>query len=83
MKTYPKMNRAIVGILRHGNEPSQYAAQRIVELEAEVNNIRITAARVVKLYVPPYTDQHGVQARDLDRAILSLRNAAVRPREEP
>ena len=34
-RTNPEMNKQIVGILRLGNEPSQYAAQRIIELEAE------------------------------------------------
>lgn len=36
MTTNPEMNVEIVGILRSGNEASQYAAKRIEELEAEV-----------------------------------------------
>ena len=39
-KTNPETNAQIVGILRTGNEPSQYAAQRIEELEAEVRQLR-------------------------------------------
>ena len=44
-KTYPVMNGHIVGILRHGNQASQYAAQRIVELEAEVERLQATLDR--------------------------------------
>jgi len=43
--------------------------------------IREAAAQVVKLYVPPYTDQDGFQPRDLDRAIASLRIACRRNSE--
>lgn len=35
IKTYPEMNEAIVGILRLGGQPEQYAAQYIEELKAE------------------------------------------------
>lgn len=35
IKTYPEMNEKIVGILRLGGQPEQYAAQYIEELKAE------------------------------------------------
>jgi len=42
IKTYPKMNDNIVEILRYtDNPPMLYAAQRIEELEAEVERLQI------------------------------------------
>ena len=39
MKTYDEMNAKIVGFLRTGGYASQYAAQRIEELEREVERL--------------------------------------------
>ena len=44
MQSYPDMNARLVGILRSGNAPSQYAAQRIVELEVEIERLRAALA---------------------------------------
>jgi len=44
-RTYPKMDREIIGILREGNQASQYAAQRIVELEAENERLELDRDR--------------------------------------
>ena len=74
MRTYPKMNRAIVGILRHGNEPSQYAAQRIVEIEAEITQLREAAAAVVEAFVGSCAESFASEA--LDVAIRDLALAA-------
>lgn len=54
--TYPEMNAKIVGILRIGDsQPDHYAAQRIEELEAELENAKRykTALRkIVCLNIP-------------------------------
>lgn len=55
-KTYPEMNERIVGILRIGDsQPDHYAAQRIEELEAELEETKRykTALRkIVCLNIP-------------------------------
>ena len=48
IKTYPEMNVAIVGILRLGGQPEQYAAQYIEELKAENAALRERMENVVE-----------------------------------
>lgn len=48
MTTNPEMNAQIVGILRTGNEASQYAAARIEELEAEVTRLQVEGIELIE-----------------------------------
>ncbi len=59
MTTYPEMNAQIVGILRTGNETSQYAAARIEELEAEVEQLRGIIKRMTSDEIGVFVDVTG------------------------
>jgi hypothetical protein len=83
VQTYDEMNRRIVGILRTGNEASQYAAQRIEELERveraaraliqiAADNVHTLATRGYKsLAFRAATDQWHAAYGDLRRAVQS------------
>jgi len=58
VKTYPMMNERIVGILRwmKSNLPTLYAAQRIEELEAEVERLRAELEEVENRHIGEIND---------------------------
>ena len=60
-ETYPEMNTKIVGILRWGGDDPMalYAAQRILELEAEIERLRTSLKGIL-----------DEAASDLDRDII-------------
>lgn len=63
--TNPEMNAKLVGILRTGGGESQYAAQRIEELEAEAVGLRALITKVRLEVFGPRTPYPSKEVRPL------------------